>query len=222
MLCRLILAAVCLSGLAACEADMANYDYREQFPINVETRIATLILDPGPGGQIKAENAAAVAEFAADYNKRSAGNVNVVIGANSGSDPLATSFARDIHRSLVARGIPSGAIEMAFAVDAESAKYGRAEMHFPIYVALANECGTFKDQPGFTPLNENTYGFGCANQRNLAAMVVNPRDLVDAQEPSGRLAVRANDVVGKYIIGVPAGARATEVPPLMPFDTNNL
>lgn len=206
MLHRLIIAALCLSGLAACEADMQNYDPYARYPIKVEERTALLILDPGPGGTVIARDLAAVEEFATDYGRRAAGTVTLEIGANSRTDPLATNFARQIADVLAARGIPRSHMALTYATDPEAAKYGRAVMQFPIYVALADECGTFKDQPGFTPLNENTYGFGCANQRNLAAMIVNPRDLVDAEAPSGRLAARSAVIVGKYIAGVKIGA----------------
>lgn len=208
MLRHAVIATLCLVGLSACEADMPNYDYATRYPIKVETRTALLILEPGPGGHIKPMDVAAIDEFARDYANRSAGGITLQIGANSTSDALATGFAADIGTALSGRGVPAAAVQTSFATDPESAKYGRAIMQFPIYVAIADECGTFKDQPGFTPLNENSYGFGCANQRNLAAMVVNPRDLIDAQASSGRLAARSSDVVGKYIIGSKIGGSA--------------
>lgn len=212
MLRRLAIAVMCFSGLAACEADMENYDYAARYPIKVETRTALLILDPGPGGTVNPVDLAAINEFAVDYGKRSAGTVSVQVGANSTTDPLATNFAREILGALEMRGVPQGHVTTTYSTDPGAAKYGRAVMQFPIYVALADECGTFKDQPGFTTLNENTYGFGCANQRNLAAMVVNPRDLVDAQASSGRLAARSGVVVGRYISGALIGAAPEEVP----------
>jgi pilus assembly protein CpaD len=214
MLRQIAVAALCLAGLAACEANMTEYDYATRYPIKVETRTALLILEPGPGGRVKAVDAAAIDEFARDYSNRSAGGVTVEIGANSPTDPLATGFAADLSQVLASRGVPATAIQVSYATDPESAKYGRAVMQFPMYVAITDECGTFKDQPGFTPLNENTYGFGCANQRNLAAMVVNPRDLIDAQAPSGRLAARSDVVVGKYISGAVIGAAPSEQPPI--------
>ncbi|WP_374367653.1 CpaD family pilus assembly protein [Dongia sp.] len=208
MLRHVAIVALCLAGLSACEADMPNYDYATRYPIKVETRTALLILEPGPGGHIKPMDVAAIDEFARDYANRSAGGITLQIGANSISDALATGFAADIGTALSGRGVPVAAVQTSFATDPESAKYGRAILQFPIYVAIADECGSFKDQPGFTPLNENSYGFGCANQRNLAAMVVNPRDLIDAQASSGRLAARSADVVGKYIIGSKIGGSA--------------
>ncbi|TDQ78950.1 pilus biogenesis lipoprotein CpaD [Dongia mobilis] len=206
MLRRFAIAAICLAGLAACEANIADYDYRERYPIKVEERTALLILDPGPGGSVMSQDLGAIDEFSLDYGKRAAGTITVEIGANSRTDPLATNFGRQIVDILGARGIPRSHITFKYDTDPAAAKYGRAIMQFPIYVAIAHECGTFKDQPGFTPLNENTGGFGCANQRNLAAMVVNPRDLIDMQSPTGRLAARSDVVVGKYIAGVKIGA----------------
>ena len=217
-LLRIAFAALCCAGLAACEADMANYDYATRYPIKVETQTALLILEPGPGGHVKPVDAAALDEFARDYVNRGAGGVTIELGAPSAADPLANNFRNDIMLALSARGVPASAVQTAYATDPDAAKYGRAVMQFPIYVAIATECGTFKDQPGFTPLNENTWGFGCANQRNLAAMVVNPKDLVDAQAPTGRLAARADVVVGRYLIGGKIGASG-EGPAIAPAAT---
>lgn len=204
--------------LAGCEANMADYDYNLKHPVKVETRTALLILEPAPGGKVNVANLPAIDEFASDFGKKAAGLINVQIGATSPSDPLAQSFATDVTAVLTSRGVPPQAIQLTFATDPNSAKYGRAIMQFPIYVALADECGTWKDRPEFTPVNENTYNFGCATQRNIAAMVVNPRDLVDAEASTGRLAARSDNVVGKYLIGGKIGA-SSETPAITPMTT---
>lgn len=198
-------------GVAACEANMADYDYNERHPIKVEVKTALLVLDPGPGGHIRHNDLPAINEFASDFGKKAAGDITVRIGATNATDPIAQAFANDVMQVLYSRGVPKAAVNLSFSTDSQSVKYGRAVMEFPIYVALADECGTWKDRPEFTPLNENTYNFGCATQRNIAAMVVNPRDLEDAAASSGRLAARADNVVGKYIVGDKIGA-STEAP----------
>jgi pilus assembly protein CpaD len=205
-------------GLTACEANMADYDAAQQHPIKVETRTALLILEPGPGGRVKQIDAPAIEEFARDFGNKSAGGIVIRVGASSANDPLAMAFANDVTQVLASRGIPTSAINLSYATDPETAKYGRAVMEFPIYVALADECGIWKDRPEFTPVNENTYNFGCSMQRNIAAMIVNPRDLVDAAAPSGRLAARADNVVGKYIVGGKIGA-SSESPAIAPMTT---
>jgi pilus assembly protein CpaD len=197
--------------LAGCQANTANYDYAAQHPIKVETRTALLILEPGPGGHVQVADLPAISEFSRDFGNKAAGGISIRIGATTLSDPLATAFANDVMQVLGANGVPTSAVQLAYATDPAIAKYGRAVMEFPIYVAIADECGTWKDRPDFTPENENTYNFGCSMQRNIAAMVVNPRDLVDAAAPSGRLAARADNVVGKYIVGDKIGA-SSEVP----------
>ncbi|MBK8160729.1 MAG: CpaD family pilus assembly protein [Rhodospirillaceae bacterium] len=209
----MLLAGIAATGLGACEGNMADYDATVQHPIKVETRTALLILEPGPGGRVKLMDAPAIEEFSRDFGNKAAGGIEVRIGAASASDPLAAAFANDVAQVLVSRGVPPSAIQLSYATDPDSAKYGRAVMEFPIYVALADECGIWKDRPEFTPVNENTYNFGCSMQRNIAAMVVNPRDLVDAAAPTGRLAARADNVVGKYIIGGKIGA-SNETPAL--------
>jgi len=222
MKCRLLAAAALVGlgaiSLAGCEANMPDYEYGEQHPVKVETRTALLILDPGPGGRVQNMDLPAIAEFASDFGKKAAGGISVRVGAASDADPLAQAFASDVMQVLASRGIPGVAVELSYATDTQSAQYGRAVMEFPIYVALADECGTWKDRPEFTPLNENTYNFGCATQRNIAAMVVNPRDLEDAALSTGRLAARADNVVGKYIIGLKIGA-TSESPAIDPPST---
>lgn len=211
----LFLSALCL---AACEGNIKDYDYAEQHPIKVEVRSALLILEPGAGGHVQVADVPAINEFTSDFGKRAAGGVEIKVGATSASDPLATSFANDVTQVLVSRGVPANAIHLTYATDVEAAKYGRAVMQFPIYVALADECGTWKDRPEFTPVNENTYNYGCSIQRNIAAMVVNPRDLIDAEAGTGRLAARSDVVVGKYILGAKIGASG-ETPAIAPATT---
>ncbi|MBI2254467.1 MAG: hypothetical protein HYU58_07615 [Proteobacteria bacterium] len=219
MKCRLLVTAAFFAlgalVLAGCEANMIDYEYGQQHPVKVETRTALLILDPGPGGRIQNVDLPAITEFSGDFGKRAAGGIVVRVGAASTADPLAQAFAADVMQVLASRGVPAAAVELSYATDEQSAKYGRAVMEFPIYVALADECGTWKDRPEFTPLNENTYNFGCAVQRNIAAMIVNPQDLEDAAVSSGRLAARADNVVGKYIIGTKIGG-STESPAIDP------
>jgi pilus assembly protein CpaD len=220
--CRLFAAALSFglisAGLAGCEANMSDHDYALKHPVKVETRTALLILEPGPGGRVQAADLPAIGEFSRDFGNKAAGGISISIGATSAADPLAQAFANDVMQTLNARGVPAEAVHLSYATDPETAKYGRAVMEFPIYVALADECGIWKDRTEFTPLNESTYNFGCAMQRNIAAMVVNPRDLVDATTPSGRLAARADNVVGKYMIGAKIGA-TPESPAIAPMTT---
>nr|WP_298683453.1 CpaD family pilus assembly lipoprotein [uncultured Dongia sp.] len=215
---QLVAAILCSLSLAACEADMSDHAYAENHPIKVETRTALLILEPAAGGRVKIADAPEIDEFARDFGNRSAGGIMIRVGANSATDPLATAFANDVTQVLLSRGIPASAIQISYATDPETAKYGRAVMEYPIYVALADECGTWKDRPEFMPENENSYNFGCSMQRNIAAMVVNPLDLVDAAAPTGRLAARADNVVGKYIVGGKIGA-SPESPAMLPNAT---
>lgn len=219
---QLFAAILCLglagTGLAACEANMPEHDYTLQHPLKVETRTALLILEPAPGGRVKPMDLPAIKEFSRDFGNKAAGGITVRIGATTTADPLAQAFANDVVQVLSSLDVPATAIRLSYATDPNSAKYGRAVMEFPIYVALVDECGTWKDRPEFTPLNENTYNYGCSMQRNIAAMVVNPRDLVDAAESTGRLAARSDNVVGKYIVGAKIGA-SDETPAISPMTT---
>lgn len=66
------------------------------------------------------------------------------------------------------------------------------------YVAIPPECPTWYDQP-YDP-NENTSWpqFGCAQAKNLAAMIEDPSDLIDPQELSGADGPVAAASIGRY------------------------
>ena len=54
------------------------------------------------------------------------------------------------------------------------------------YVAEGPQCGDFPTNLASQPDNLNSENFGCATQKNLAAMVANPADLVEPRTMTPR------------------------------------
>ena len=72
------------------------------------------------------------------------------------------------------------------------------------YASLAvhgPECGDWSDKLARDPKNIPYRNFGCATQRNLAAMVANPRDLVEPRGMTPRDSARRDVIMGKYVRG---------------------
>lgn len=69
------------------------------------------------------------------------------------------------------------------------------------FTALAPECGDWSDNLVRDPKNLPYRNFGCATQRNLAAMVANPRDFVEPRDMTPRDSQRRDILMDKYVRG---------------------
>jgi pilus assembly protein CpaD len=70
------------------------------------------------------------------------------------------------------------------------------------YVAEGPECGNdWSENLARNPKNFNYPDFGCSQQRNLAAMIANPADLLGPRTEGPRDSNRRDDVYGKYVSG---------------------
>jgi len=90
------------------------------------------------------------------------------------------------------------------------------------FVADPPDCPDWSENMGRDPQNMPWPNMGCATQRNLAAMVANPEDLLHPRGETPRPGERRDTVWGKYIAGEPTiskrapseHANASEVSPI--------
>ena len=81
---------------------------------------------------------------------------------------------------------------------------------YPKIAAQAGPCGVWPEDigPSFNRdyfENQPSWNFGCASQRNLAAMVDNPADLVQPRGETPAYTMRRTTVVEKYRQGASTG-----------------
>ena len=175
-------------GFAGCGADLAEHDYRYRYPIGVEQH--TAILDIATVD----EDHERIAAFAADFLK-AGGKVAVTVNGSAADDPESIAFAQDIGATLRGLGLAAGEIDLKLAVNTAER---RAVLTYVFYVARSPQCGTWTTDISNNWDNAPSEHFGCAMQRNLGAMVANPRDLIRVQDEQGRWGARSADVVNKY------------------------
>jgi len=203
---RLLAAAALLGALAlplgACNSpDLTAYDSHAKFQATVVSKTAVLFLEPAPNGAVQGEDRPRVEEFARDFRDRNAGPIGIAVGATSKSDPAAVAFAGHIRDALAAQGIPPAAVEVTLHPEWSAGAAHRATLMFPIYVAEVPDCGMTNQQPEINFYNQNWGNLGCATERNVGLMAVNPLDLQQMQPPSGRYGDRSVDIVTKYANG---------------------
>ena len=103
------------------------------------------------------------------------------------SDPVygraAAASYREIRSILMANGVPSNAITQRPYQAEYAGTLPTIKLNYPRIKAVAGPCGLWPEDLGpnidNSGYNENRpyHNFGCATQRNLAAMIDNPADL---------------------------------------------
>jgi pilus assembly protein CpaD len=74
----------------------------------------------------------------------------------------------------------------------------RVELGYVGYAAHTDRCGDWSENLADTGQNTPQPNFGCAVQQNVAAMVADPRDLIEPRGLGDSDAARRTTVVGKY------------------------
>lgn len=195
--------------LPACApVDLADHDPHQRYAVQVESGTAqAVIARPGAGAALSATDAAALRDLAAEYQRRAAGPVAVVVA----KDDLA--FAEGLAAALAEHGVPPGRIAVAATADTP----GSALVRVPVWIAKVPECGNWPDRINPDFRNETSTNFGCSVTRNMGLMLSNPADLVRARDASGRDGSRAVDVVTKYGQGKPTSSTAEAPAPAATF-----
>jgi pilus assembly protein CpaD len=125
----------------------------------------------------------------------------------------ASDAMREIVSILAASGLPPQSVVVR-TYTATGPNLATVRISYPKIAAQAGPCGLWPKDIG-PSMNEDyienqpPWNFGCATQRNLAAMVDNPADLVQPRGETAAYAPRRTTVLEKYRAGSPTG-EATE------------
>ena len=138
--------------------------------------------------------------------------IEVPLGGTN--EHAATSASREIRAILSATGVPHRAIEIRPYHTEDPVRLGTIRVNYPKMAAETGPCGLWPHDVGPTYdllhwANKPHWNHGCASQRNLAAQVANPADLVQPRAEGPVLASRRATAIEKYRKGE---ATATQYP----------
>lgn len=194
----------------------------ERHPIAVRQGEATLDLAIYPGSSgLNESQKDKVANFLADYKSQSSDRL-LIRAPSGGPNEIAAMRAYDqVRKAMRHAGIDprSVALEPYFGNGDPSAPLRLSYLQF---VAQAPDCPDWSENIGRDPQNMPYPNMGCATQRNFAAMVANPEDLIHPRGETPRPGERRDTVWGKYVAGQPTisvrapseHANASEVSPI--------
>jgi pilus assembly protein CpaD len=214
---KLVAAALLALALAGCKttqepgayvSDWTLVDASQRHPIMVSQQPASINVRVPKGSQgLSPSQMDQIADFLEHYRSTGMANSRLVISVPSGSpnESSAMHAVGDIRRLSADYGFSESAIAL------EPYHAGR-EASAPIrlaylrYVAEPPACGRWPTNLAEDPRNVNYPNFGCAQQHNLAAQIVNPADLLGPRSMAPSDPERRAVVFDKYQRGQVTGS----------------
>lgn len=191
-------------------------DYRQRHPIAVREKVQSLTVFIGDGrGTLTPTQRGEVGAIAARWRQEATGGIVIEMPVGAANERAATSASREIRSVLAAAGVPGHAIEIRPYRTQDPVRLGTIRVNYPRMAAETGPCGLWPNDIGPTtdPIywsNKPHWNHGCASQRNLAAQVADPADLVQPRAETPVLASRRNVVIDKYRKGEPTATQSPD------------
>jgi pilus assembly protein CpaD len=180
-------------------------DYRLRHPIAIQESDRSLVIFVGHGrGGLSASQRADVIGLAQTWLREGTGAISTDLPVNTPNARAAADSFREIQALLVSAGVPARGITVRHYRPEDPRQMATIRLNYPRISAVAGPCGLWPDDLGLSIKNkgyfQNTsyYNFGCAYQRNMAAMVDTPSDLVQPRAETPSYTTRRNAAFEKY------------------------
>jgi len=203
-----LLAAAALAGCGTVyqpvRVDPYPEDVRVRHPISIREGVRKLELFVGVnrGGLSPAQQADVLA-FAHTWRRESSGGILIDIPWGTANARAALDAVQEARAILAAAGVAPDAIATRRYRPATPIKFATLRLSYPKMIAEAGPCGMWPRDLGATvdgidATNHSYWNYGCSQQRNLAAMVDTPADLVQPRGETAAYAARRSVVLDKY------------------------
>jgi pilus assembly protein CpaD len=192
-------------------------DYKIRHPIAIEEGKQSIVVFVGNGrGGLTAPQRADVTGLARSWQREGTGAIVADVPAETPNARAAADAYREIHAMLEAGGVPSHAITLHHYHPDDPRLLAAIRLSYPKIAAVAGPCGLWPDDlgpnimnPGYSD-NQHYANFGCATQRNLAAMIDNPADLEQPRSETAAYTPRRSAAFEKYRKGEPTAVSYPE------------
>jgi pilus assembly protein CpaD len=185
-------------------------DYRLRHPIAVEETNHLIVIFVGHArGGLSASQRADVMGLARTWVREGTGAIVADVPIDTANARAAASAFHEIQAVLAAGGVPAHGITLHHYHPDDPQTLPTIRLSYPKISAVAGPCGLWPADigpsvldPGYNQ-NKQYYNFGCANQRNLAAMIDNPADLEQPRSETPAYTARRSEAFEKYRKGEP-------------------
>ncbi len=180
-------------------------DFHLRHPIAVEEANHSIVVFVGQArGGLSASQRADVMGLARTWVREGTGAVVVDVPVDTPNARAAAATFQDIRAVLAAGGVPARGIKLHNYRPEDPRTLATIRLSYPKITAVAGPCGLWPEDlgPSITDpeYNENKsyHNFGCATQRNLAAMIDNPADLEQPRPEIPSYTARRTIAFDKY------------------------
>ena len=185
-------------------------DYRQRHPIAIQEAERSVVIFVGHGrGGLSASQRSDVVGLAQSWLHEGTGTIVADVPVNTSNAAAAADAFREINALLVAAGVPPRGISVHRYHPDDPRQMATIRLNYPKMTAVAGPCGLWPEDLGPAISNKSYienksyYNFGCAYQRNMAAMADNPSDLVQPRSETPAYTVRRTEAFEKYRRGNP-------------------
>jgi pilus assembly protein CpaD len=180
-------------------------DYRLRHPIAIQETDRSVVIFVGHArGDLSASQRADVIGLGRIWVSEGTGAIVADVPVDTPNARAAASSFREIQALLAASGVPPRGISVRHYHPDDPRTLPTIRLSYPKIAAVAGPCGLWPDDLGPSIKdrgyfeNKSYYNFGCAYQRNMAAMIDNPSDLVQPRAETPAYTIRRTEGFDKY------------------------
>jgi pilus assembly protein CpaD len=185
-------------------------DYRLRHPIAIEEARQSIVVFVGQArGGLSLSQRADIMGLARTWVREGTGAIVADVPVDTPNARAAAATFQEIHEVLAAGGVPPRGITLHRYHPDDPEFFATIRLSYPRIAAVAGPCGLWPADVGPSISdpdyfeNKPYYNLGCATQRNLAAMIDNPADIVQPRSETYAYTARRNAAFEKYRKGDP-------------------
>jgi pilus assembly protein CpaD len=208
-------------ALGGCQHDEVTAsipdDYKQRHPIAIEEQNRSIVVFVGHArGGLTADQRADVMGLASTWLHEGTGAIHIDVPADTPNARAAADSLHEIEAMLAAAGVPPRGVLLHRYRPEDKRFLPPIRLTYSKIAAVAGPCGlwpedigpSYKNKSWFE--NKQYYNFGCAYQRNMAAMVDNPSDLEQPRSETPAYTQRRTAAFEKYRKGTPTAVAYPE------------
>ena len=180
-------------------------DYRQRHPIAIQEADRSVVIFIGRSrGGLSAEQRADVMGLAQTWLHEGTGAIVADVPTGTPNARAAESAFREAQAMLSAAGVPPNGVTVHHYHPNNPRQLATVRLSYPRISATAGPCGLWPEDLGPSIKdrgyieNKPYYNFGCAFQRNMAAMVEQPSDLLQPRPETPAYTIRRTEGFEKY------------------------
>ena len=180
-------------------------DYRLRHPIAIQEADRSVVIFVGRArGGLSAEQRADVMGLAQTWLHEGTGAIVADVPTGTPNARAAESAFREAQAMLSAAGVPPNGVTVHHYHPNNPRQLATVRLSYPRISATAGPCGLWPEDLGPSIKdrgyieNKPYYNFGCAFQRNMAAMVEQPSDLLQPRPETPAYTARRTEGFDKY------------------------